>query len=634
VLLSGDATGDAGEVGEGFETLIAVGTQAGKVLVYNILGLLIHEIDLGISVTAVEWVGDMTAPPALPARASSLSPKPCPVVETVGTERSISSDEEEMGTVKKVTFSHKQAMTRKPIPMRPLPDLFSDEPQRLKSRVPSRRTSDILRGSPLRVERARERPGKKSLTRPRISTETFDSPPGPSSNDFFHAKSAHTFTKADPPIQESRRWPQIHQAPDLPSPSRAQHFSASHRASSSSPESQYSDEDQEWFTPPSTKKCKEKVPRRRLNSDSSPTASANTVTCPMPFPRISPAVLDTPSILYSRPTSRMMEKTSATQQRAIHERSKVSVNAPKATQRHVTILDPELSSPFDSPSSLYSRPTPQMFDKPPMVKAHEANTDQQTALLTEPKPPVLKLARTNIDAKPEPPNSTCSRSTPVALKDTDFARSDNNAASPNELSTRPLTPQTQPIAISAPNSPSSFCSSCFSTFRPKAETALVQNYSPRSPAIAPQLLTPNSLDTRGDSPSSVYSRSISGMPKDAIHANARIEDTDQFASSIAPDTPQHQLSIHALGTPLSTSSPSSLYPRPTPRMFLHRSHAVDGPSVEKRKDGELDPSAGEVRTVAEEMICLAEDQRALRQEVAALRDEYRVLKGVLLKPNV
>jgi hypothetical protein len=69
-------------------------------------------------------------------------------------------------------------------------------------------------------------------------------------------------------------------------------------------------------------------------------------------------------------------------------------------------------------------------------------------------------------------------------------------------------------------------------------------------------------------------------------------------------------------------------------MFLHRSHAVDGPSVEKGKGGNLDPSAGEVRTVAEEIICLVEDQRVLRQEVAALRDEYRVLKGVLLKPNV
>jgi hypothetical protein len=136
VLLSGDATGDSGEVCDGFETLIAVGTQAGKVLVYNILGLLIHEIDLGIPVTAVEWVGDMTAPPVLPARALSLSPKPCPVVETVGTERSISSDEG-IGTVKKVTFSHKQVMTGNPIPKRPPPDLFSDEPQRLKSRVPS-----------------------------------------------------------------------------------------------------------------------------------------------------------------------------------------------------------------------------------------------------------------------------------------------------------------------------------------------------------------------------------------------------------------------------------------------------------------------------------------------------------------
>ena len=68
VLLGGDAAEDAGDVYEGFETLIAIGTQAGKVLVFNALGLLIHEITVGVSITAVEWVGNMTAPSILPIR--------------------------------------------------------------------------------------------------------------------------------------------------------------------------------------------------------------------------------------------------------------------------------------------------------------------------------------------------------------------------------------------------------------------------------------------------------------------------------------------------------------------------------------------------------------------------------------
>ena len=56
---------------EPVNTLIAVGTQIGKVLIFDILGLLIHEIAMDVAVRSVEWVGDMSAPPVLPARSSS-----------------------------------------------------------------------------------------------------------------------------------------------------------------------------------------------------------------------------------------------------------------------------------------------------------------------------------------------------------------------------------------------------------------------------------------------------------------------------------------------------------------------------------------------------------------------------------
>ena len=635
--MSGDAAEDVREVYEGVETLIAIGTQAGKVLIFNILGLLIHEIALGVSVTAVEWVGDMTAPSLLPIRGSSLSPEPHPVVDIIEAEQPTSSDEG-TGTVKKVASSHKQAVTSRPIPIRPPLDLFSDEPREPKSRVPSRRTSDVLRGSPLRVERARERPVKKALVRPRVSIETFESPPRPSASGVPDTKVAHSFFRADPSIHESRRWPQVHPAPSLSTPMRAQACSASQRSASSFQESEFSDEDQEWFTPPSTRRCKGKVPRRDLSPDSSPTAPTLASIRPIPFIKTSPTAFDTPNRNYSRPISRKMKERSGTHQEAMVEGSRSSVIVPKAAGRHVTVLDPELSSPFDSPSSLYSRATTSMLERVPVGKAKEHSADQRPALPVGRKTPVLKPALVNVDAHPELTSSACSSatSTPSSIIAACSNRKSTDIAGLSELKTTPYTPPSRVVATIAAGSSSSSLDVLYSLpTQPKAEITFVQNHSPRTPATAKhRQLTPSSLDTRADSPSSVYSRSISGMAGGASHANAVIEDTDQSASSNAPMTPQHQLSIHALGTPMSTSSPTSLYSRPTPRMFLDRSHAVDGPPTEKAKNVGSGVVTAKARTVAEEMTYLAEDQRTLRQEVAALREEYRVLKGVLLKPKV
>lgn len=577
VLLSGDATEDVGEVYEGVETLIAIGTQAGKVLIFNVLGLLIHEIAMGVSVTAVEWVGDMTAPSALPIRASSPSPEYRPVADIVVAEQPTSSDEG-TGPVKKIVLAHKQAVPRKPIPVRKSPDLFSDEAREAGSKIPSRRSSDVLRGSPLRVERARERPAKKTLVRPRISTGTFDSPPSPSSSNVPDAKVIQSFIRADPPVQESRRWPQLHPAPSVPTPLRAQHFSASHRSASSSPETEFSDEDQKWFTPPSTRRCKGKAPRRDLSPESSLTAPTLASIRPMPSAKTSPTALDTPSRNYSRPISRIMKESSGKHQEAMMEGSKGSVIVPKVAQRRVTILEPKLSSPFDSPSNPYSRATAPMLERLLVGKAKEHSAGQRPALPVGPKIPILEPALTNFDPVQELPSSVCSSSTSTPCR-------------------------------------------------------IIDTSSNQATAMHRQL-TPSSLDTQTDSPSSVYSRSISGMAKGGNHADAVIEDTDRSASSSAPRTPQHQLSIHALGTPMSISSPTSLYSRPTPRMFRDRSHAVDGPPAEKAKDVGSGVVTAKAKTVAEEMRCLAEDQKALRQEVAELGEEYRVLKDVLLKSKV
>ncbi|KAF3035044.1 hypothetical protein E8E11_001029 [Didymella keratinophila] len=82
----GDAVDDREKTYEGFETMIAVGTQAGKVLAYDVLGLLIHEIVMNKPIRAVAWVGDMSAPSILPARKSPLSPEPGPVIKKLMEE--------------------------------------------------------------------------------------------------------------------------------------------------------------------------------------------------------------------------------------------------------------------------------------------------------------------------------------------------------------------------------------------------------------------------------------------------------------------------------------------------------------------------------------------------------------------
>ena len=638
VLLGGDAAEDAGDVYEGFETLIAIGTQAGKVLVFNALGLLIHEITVGVSITAVEWVGNMTAPSILPTRGLSPSPKPRSVVDIVDAEGSTPSDEE-TGTVKKTRSPCKSALTRKPVPVGPPPDLFSDEPRKFKSRVPSRRASDVLRGSPLRVERVRSKHVKKPSVRPRISTETFQSPPEPSPHDPFHVGAAKSLPKPDPPTQESRRWPEVHQMPSVPAPSRAQLFFAPHRSLSSSDHSHFSD--QEWFTPPSTRRRKPKASQRHMSSESPLITSTSTTIRPVPFPQSSPTAFNTPSSLYSRPTSGMMKEESVEHQETVAEAPSGLRVMPKA-QRHVTIADPGSSSPLGSSSSLYSRPTAQMLERRSLSKARELELDLSSTLPDRPNLPILKPALRRIDSETEWPSNACSCSTPSTRRESVADESVNDMAGPSNIVAGSKAPRNHAFAAATTTAADS-SSSLESLYYPVpgllAKSSLFQNYNHRNltPVLPRQPMT-NSLDTRANSPSSVYSRSISGAVKDTNLVDAGLaENTDQSVTSSNAPTPSlpqhHQLSIHALDTPLSNTSPSTLYSPAPPGIFHDRSHAVNRPSVKKSDETGLASVSKEAKSIAEEMKCLSEDQRALRQEVAALRQEYRVLEVMLLKPK-
>lgn len=79
--------------------MIAVGTQAGKVLVYNVLGLLVHEIVVDMPVRALEWVGDMSAPSTLLTRRSCLLSTPRSVSKKSAHDTDEVEDDPIKGTI-------------------------------------------------------------------------------------------------------------------------------------------------------------------------------------------------------------------------------------------------------------------------------------------------------------------------------------------------------------------------------------------------------------------------------------------------------------------------------------------------------------------------------------------------------
>lgn len=80
VPLHNDTAQDHRQAEEAAEAHVAVGTQAGKVLLFNMLGRPLHGIDLEEPVVSIEWVGDMSARSMLLARDLASTPEPGPVI--------------------------------------------------------------------------------------------------------------------------------------------------------------------------------------------------------------------------------------------------------------------------------------------------------------------------------------------------------------------------------------------------------------------------------------------------------------------------------------------------------------------------------------------------------------------------
>ncbi|KAF2877193.1 hypothetical protein BDV95DRAFT_463201, partial [Massariosphaeria phaeospora] len=177
VFLDGGSTEGHDQVYQGVETLIAVGTQAGKVSVFNTLGLLVHEVEMEMPVLAIEWVGDMSAPSLLANRhaSSSSPPEPHPVLDLLMGEYE-NAAAEECGTVRKTPSPTKGAGIGSPVPLARTKDLFSlDHPRRASTRLVQQPPANPS-SPPPPPDETQSRPRRKSYLRPRIATETFRDP--------------------------------------------------------------------------------------------------------------------------------------------------------------------------------------------------------------------------------------------------------------------------------------------------------------------------------------------------------------------------------------------------------------------------------------------------------------------------
>jgi hypothetical protein len=231
-ILNGNATYG------GMETLIAMGTQAGKVLIFNVLGLLVREKSLEAPVLALEWVGDMSAPSILPAHHvfSASAPRPS-VLDTLILE---SDSEAVTGTVKRSLSPTKPSNAISPVSFARARDLFtttSPERRMSFSRVTPFGSPQAQSGDNLR---------RKSYPRPRIVTETFKSPTAQASP--LRIQTTPLATSADSSNRSKSQYSRRIPSPPLVSPLAVEY--------SPSDYSQLENDEEPFFTPPTSKRIR------------------------------------------------------------------------------------------------------------------------------------------------------------------------------------------------------------------------------------------------------------------------------------------------------------------------------------------------------------------------------------------
>lgn len=354
----GDGTEDTHQAHEGSEVLIAIGTEAGKVLVFNILGLLLHEVLMSVPIVNLEWVGKSSTTSVGPNYTSSTPAGPCRVTQEPFEDFEALCNNPD--TVKKKISTYMRIGIQRPIPAKSARDLFFKDHLGQISHVPSPRMSAITLS---KGENSRNGLKKKAPSRRRIVTETYKSPIYFSSPPSFATGVADSHTHLTPPLQEACTWTRESQVPYVPAPSCA---NRSFAASSSSLSSQNSGiDDQEFFTPPSTRRQKDVKPQCLVSSCVTDFAATEIQA------RRPREVHNFPSTLKSLSTGlhphskSQMSKTAPRVDRDDTSASLIfTASMPETPQQQVVADEQEPLSQFSSPNSLSSITKPRMVKSP------------------------------------------------------------------------------------------------------------------------------------------------------------------------------------------------------------------------------------------------------------------------------
>jgi hypothetical protein len=221
IILSCDTAQDGESRYKESDTLIALGTQSGKVYFFSSLGLLVHEISVEAQIVALEWVGDMTAPSVSPGRIAS--PTPSVPETTIDIEQPVldlildqykSEANEATGTVQRRSLRKRSSAISSPIPLGRTQDLFSgaSESEPLES-APCKPTETLNVRE--RLQETVTRPRKSYHPRPRIVTETFKVP-NPSITKTTPSRPKYLSSPVVMTTAGARQWSQMHTALDSP----------------------------------------------------------------------------------------------------------------------------------------------------------------------------------------------------------------------------------------------------------------------------------------------------------------------------------------------------------------------------------------------------------------------------------
>ncbi|KAJ4356968.1 hypothetical protein N0V95_002911 [Ascochyta clinopodiicola] len=215
-------------------------TQAGIISIFNILGLLVHEIIMSVPVISIEWVGDMSGPSTLLKRSPLLFPEQCPVIESlmeqVGDSEVLQpSNTSEEGHTPQALSSHSIAK-QKIVSFSNEVDQPTDDPPRVSPVAPPR------------VSRTRQPPRTNASAHSRLETTELStvelSSPASSLKPPVPARSS---LQDHAPVEKAHKWFQLHKAP-LVASHRTRRFLPSSHSSRKSLSSE-----QEFFTPPPTR---------------------------------------------------------------------------------------------------------------------------------------------------------------------------------------------------------------------------------------------------------------------------------------------------------------------------------------------------------------------------------------------